>query len=179
MVISAQAAARRSGTVRSCWLFPSTSVQTETRSALHSSHLVTLRESPSRYTVSVPRLPYHCSLGQGRLWKGNTPGSRSRRFRCSCIARRQGRFEFILCKQAAAATYVCVWGGGGGGERGIWLHYLSEQGHILTHSHSHAACTAHQHLHQCTQLRHVLFKVVSPEHTSHTSHTIAVFRSGL
>ena len=86
----------------------------EARSALHSSHLVTLRESPSRYTVSVPRLPSHCSLGQGRLWKGNTPGSRSRRFRCSCIARRQGRFEFILCKQAAAATYVCVWGGGEG-----------------------------------------------------------------
>ena len=145
----------------------------EARSALHSSHLVTLRESPSRYTVSVPRLPSHCSLGQGRFWKGNTPRSRSRRFRCSCTTRRQRRFEFILCKQATAATYVC-WGG-----RGIWLHYLSEQGHIFAHSHSHAACTAHQHLHQCTQLRHVVFKVVSPEHTSHTPHTIAVFRRGL
>ena len=151
----------------------------EVSSPLISIDLVTLCESPSRYTVSVPQLLSHCSLGQGRLWKGNTPGSRSRRFRCSCIARRQGRFEFILCKQATAATYVCVGGRGGGGGEGTWLHYLTEQGHILTHSHSHAACTAHQHLHQCTQLRHVLFKVVSPEHTLHTPHTIAVFRRGL
>ena len=86
----------------------------EVSSPLISIDLVTLCESPSRYSVSVPRLLSHCSLGQGRLWKGKTPGSRSRRFRCSCIARRQRRFEFILCKQATAATYVCVWGGGGG-----------------------------------------------------------------
>ena len=86
----------------------------EVSSPLISIDLVTLCESPSRYSVSVPRLPSHCSLGQGRLWKGNTPGSRSRRFRCSCTARRQGRFEFILCKQATAATYVCGWVGGEG-----------------------------------------------------------------
>ena len=70
----------------------------EVSSPLISIDLVTLRESHSEYSVGVPQLLSHCSLGQGRFWKGNTPGSRSRRFRCSCIARRQGRFEFILCK---------------------------------------------------------------------------------
>ena len=116
----------------------------EVSSPLISIDLVTLCESPSRHSVSVPRLLSHCSLGQGRLWKGNTPGSRSRRFRCSCIARRQGRFEFILCKQATAATYVCVGGGGEGGSGCTASVNKGTSSHIPTptqHAQSTNTCT--------------------------------------